>query len=136
MSYEFVNRDDGLEGLQKKYGFQFGDVKSFDGAPRYTALENNEVDVIDAAATDGLIKKFNLKLLKDDQNYFPPYYAIPVVRPETLKEYPEIEPVLAELGDHLTDDVMAGLNYQVDEQQRKPADVAKEFLQKEGLLSK
>ncbi|WP_333813380.1 glycine betaine ABC transporter substrate-binding protein [Muricomes intestini] len=136
MTYEFVNRDDGLEGLQEKYGFQFGDVLTFDGAPRYTALSNKEVDVIDAYATDGLIKKFSLKVLKDDQNYFPPYYAIPIIRSEALREYPEIVPLLEELGEHLTDEVMTDLNYQVDQLQRTPREVAKEFLQSEGLISK
>ena len=27
-------------------------------------------------------------------SYFPPYHALPLVRKETLKEYPEIEEVL------------------------------------------
>lgn len=136
LTYEFVNRDDGLEGLQEKYGFGLGNVLTFDGAPRFTAMSNKEVDIIDANGTDGLIKKYSLKVLKDDQNYFPPYYAIPVIRAETIKEYPEIEPVLEELGEHLTDEIMTDLNYQVDELQRTPEEVAKEFLQNEGLLTK
>ena len=71
--FEFANREDGLPGLQKEYNFKMGDVVTLDGAPRYTALVNNEVDVIDAFATDGLLKKFNLKTLSDDKSFFPPY---------------------------------------------------------------
>ncbi len=43
-----------------------------DGAPRYTALINDEVDVIDAFATDGLLKKFELSVLEDDKGFFHP----------------------------------------------------------------
>ena len=46
-----------------------------DGAPRYTALINDEVDVIDAFATDGLLKKFELSVLEDDKSFSPHIYA-------------------------------------------------------------
>ncbi len=32
------------------------------------------------------LKNLILQLLKDDKNFFPPYYAVPIVRAETLKE--------------------------------------------------
>jgi osmoprotectant transport system permease protein len=134
MTFEFTNRDDGLAGLQETYGFQFGDGVTLDAAPRYTALVNKEVDVIDAYATDGLIKKFSLKVLEDDKQYFPPYYAMPIIRADALEKYPEIAPLMEELGEYLTDEVMVELNYQVDELQRTPKEVAREFLQSKGLI--
>jgi len=91
---------------------------------------------VDAFATDGLLKKFNLVTLKDDKNFFPPYYAFPIVRDEALKKYPELTSLLKELGSHLTDSVMMELNYQVDEEQKQPKDVAHTFLVQEGLISK
>lgn len=111
--FEFANREDGLPGLQKEYNFKMGDVVTLDGAPRYTALVNNEVDVIDAFATDGLLKKFNLKTLSDDKSFFPPYNAMPIISTEKLEEFPEIEDVLDELGSILTNEVMMELNYKV-----------------------
>ena len=98
------------------------------GSPRYTALMNNESDVVDAFATDGLLKKFNLVVLEDDKFAFPPYYAIPLVRSDTLKEYPEIEEVLSSLGNKLNNDIMSELNYKVDELGENPMDVAREYL--------
>lgn len=132
---EFLNREDGLLGITKFYNFQFKDSKGLDGSPRYTALINNDTNVVDAFSTDGLLKKFNLVSLKDDKNFFPPYYAIPLVRAEILSKYPEIEPVIAELGDILTDEVMIDLNYKVDELQMEPEDVALDFLIENGLIS-
>ncbi len=125
---EFINREDGLPGLEKEYGLSFKDTIGIDGSPRYTALQNNNAQVIDAFTTDGLLKKFNLVVLEDDKNFFPPYYAIPLVRSDTLKEYPEIEKVLNALGPYLTDEVMQDLNYQVDELGKSPAKVATDFL--------
>ncbi len=41
------------------------------------------------SSTDGRIDAYNLRVLEDDRNYFPPYYAAPLVRQETLDRYPE-----------------------------------------------
>ncbi|WP_297427551.1 glycine betaine ABC transporter substrate-binding protein [Clostridium sp.] len=131
---EFLNREDGLVGLAKKYNFKFKDTVGIDGSPRYAALMNKESDVIDAFSTDGLLKKYDLNVLKDDKNFFPPYYAIPIIRAETLKKYPEIKPLVEEVGDLLNDEVMTGLNYEVDELKKDPKDVAIEFLQKNNLI--
>ena len=132
--FEFANREDGLAGLQKEYNFKIGDVVTLDGAPRYTALVNNEVDVVDAFATDGLLKKFNLKTINDDKGFFPPYYAMPIISSEKLEEFPEIEGVLEELGEVLTNEVMMELNYKVDELQESPSKVAKDFLESKGMI--
>lgn len=133
---EFLNREDGLPGLKRTYGFKVKEEIGLDGAPRYIAINNDEVDVIDAFSTDGLLKKFELIVLKDDKNFFPPYYAMPLVRHETLEKYPEIEPLLAQLGEVLTNDIMMELNYKVDELQMEPDVVAKEFLQEQELIAR
>ncbi|GAB6168288.1 glycine betaine ABC transporter substrate-binding protein [Clostridium carnis] len=132
---EFANREDGLLGLNKAYNMNFKAVKPIDGGLRYTALVNNETDVIDAFTTDGLIEQFDLKLLKDDKNFFPPYYAAPIVRLETLEKYPELKDVLNSLAGKITDEKMRKLNYEVDVNKRDPKAVAVEFLQAEGLIN-
>lgn len=131
---EFPNREDGLIGLSKTYNMAFKDVKAVDGGLRYTALDNHKSDVIDAFSTDGLIEAFNLKVLKDDQNFFPPYYAVPIIKEETLKEHPELKKAINTLAGKLSDEKMRELNYKVDSQKQSPAKVAKEYLEKEGLL--
>ena len=131
---EFSERPDGYPGLQAVYGIDFGSVDDFDPQLMYDAIAHNEVDVICAFATDGRIAAYELKPLKDDYGFFPPYYAAPVVRAEFLDEHPEVRHVLAALAGRLDDATMQRLNYEVDEKKRDPADVAYEFLVDEGLL--
>ena len=115
-SLEFINREDGLDRVSSVYSYNFKDIIGIDGSPRYTALMNNESDVVD------------LVVLEDDKNAFPPYYAIPLVRSDTLEEYPEIEEVLSNLGSKLNNGIMSELNYRVDELGENPRDVAREYL--------
>ncbi|MGG1399253.1 glycine betaine ABC transporter substrate-binding protein [Bacillus salipaludis] len=131
---EFPNREDGLIGLTKTYGIKFKDVKAVDGGLRYSALDHHKSDAIDAFSTDGLLEAFHLKVLKDDKNFFPPYYAVPIVKEETLKEHPELKKALNTLAGKLTDEKMRELNYKVDSLKQSPAKVAKEFLEKEGVI--
>ncbi|MCI7679448.1 MAG: ABC transporter permease, partial [Clostridiales bacterium] len=104
------------------------------GSPRFVALANREVDVIDAFATDGMLLKYKLKVLKDEDHVFPPYYAVPCFSSDTLKKYPELREVVDKLAPKLTDEVMMKLNYQVDVKGREPKDVAREYLKREKLI--
>ncbi len=134
---EFLAREDGLPGLQKAYGgFQFKDVKQLGtGSLRYQALLDGQIDVVVAFGTDGQIQGNHLVLLKDDKTFYPIYNIAPVVRMDTLQKYPQIADALNKLAPKLTDDVMSGLNWQVDGPDKKePAAVAKAFLQQNGLL--
>lgn len=131
---EFANREDGLLGLSKDYNINFKDIKPIDGGLRYTALVNSESDVIDAFTTDGLLDKFGLEVLEDDKNFFPPYYAAPLIRMDTLNKYPELEDVLNLLSNKITDKIMRKLNYEVDVNGKSPEIVANEFLVSEGYI--
>lgn len=131
---EFVNREDGLAGLNKVYGLDFADVIAIDGSPRYTALMNDNSQVIDAFTTDGLLRKFGLVVLEDDKNFFPPYYAVPVIRNSVLEQYPELEELMNNLGGYLTNESVQELNYEVDELGKNPEIVANEFLKENNLI--
>ena len=133
-SFEFINREDGLKGLEKNYGLKLKEKIAIDGSPKYIALLNKDVDVIDAFSTDGLLKKFNLKVLEDDKKFFPPYNGIPLIRGDIYEKYPEIEPLIEKLGEILTNEEMLELNYKVDEEGKQPEEVAKEFLKEKGLI--
>ncbi len=131
---EFLNREDGIIGLQRHYGFTFGNQIGINGANKYLAIDSGETDITDAFSTDGLLKKFGLVMLDDDMNFFPPYYAVPILRSGLLGEHPEIEGVLNELGEVLTNEIMIDLNYRVDELQQQPRRVAHDFLIEQGLI--
>ena len=132
---EFLNRkDDGLPGLAKLYGLKFKKTVGIDNSPRFAAIESGDVQIIDAFATDGLLKKYNLVVLEDNKHYFPPYNAMPIVREDLYKKHPEIKEPINKLSKVLTDEVMQDLNYQVDEEGKEPADVARDFLKSKGLI--
>lgn len=132
---EFVERPDGLPGLEKAYsGLKFSKVSSMDAGLMYGAVRDGQVDVIDAFATDGRISVFDLKVLRDDKKFFPPYFAAPIIRNDTLKKYPELEGILNKLADKLTDEEMAQLNAQVDLEKKSPQTVANGWLKSKGII--
>lgn len=131
---EFAERPDGYPGLQKAYGFKFGQVRDLDPGLMYKAISQEQVDVICAFATDGRIPAYDLQPLADDRGFFPPYYAAPVVRADALMGHPQLRAALTPLAGVLSDSTMQRLNYEVDEKQREPRRVAREFLQDRGLI--
>ena len=134
---EFEARQDGLPGLKKVYGdFQLKKYISVDPGLRYQGLLNGDADVVVAFGTDWQIAADDLVVLKDDKGLFPPYHVAPVVREDVLQAHPEVATVLNKLAPKLTDSIMQQLNGEVGEQQRPPADVAKEFLTQAGLIAK
>ncbi|MEL1134500.1 glycine betaine ABC transporter substrate-binding protein [Desulfitobacterium sp. THU1] len=134
--FEFIDRPDGYPGLQKTYNMNFKEVKGMDHGIMFRALNENEVDVIDAFRTDGQIKVFNLKILEDDQEFFPPYDILPLVRQDTLDKYPELEGILNKLAGKIDDNTMQELNAMVDDQGMKEEVVAHDFLVEAGLIEK
>lgn len=132
---EFFNREDGFEGFCKLYGISFkGDPKMMNVSLKYQAIGNGDMDATDAYTTDAEIKKYDLQVLEDDLNFFPPYYAAPIVRNETLKNHPELEGVLNSLAGQISNEEMTDLNYQVNVDQKPIEQVAKDFLSSKGLL--
>lgn len=132
--YDFYEREDGYPGLVTAYGFNFKEKKELDIGLKYKAIGEGQVDVINNFSTDGLLAEYNLKVLKDDQNFFPAYEAATVIRQETLDKYPELEAILNQLAGQISDEEMQQMNYYVEKENRDAGDVATEFLKAKGLL--
>ena len=132
---EFLMRADGLPHLSKIYNLNFKKILQLDIGLLYTAIGHQKVDVIVSFTTDGKAEKYNLKILKDDKNFYPPYDAAPVIRKETLKTYPEIYKALKPLFGLITENIMKKLNYEVDVKGNSPKNVARAFLLKYRLIS-
>src|SRR5215212_7585090 len=132
---DFVERPDGLQGLEDFYGMKFGDVLSVAPGIRYQALEQDQAQVVLAFGTDGQVAGMDLVLLEDDKGLWPPYHVAPVVRNDTLTANPGIADALNPVAPLLTDQVMSALNWQVDGPDKlEPIDVARAFLEDQGLL--
>ena len=134
-SQEFLVRDDGLLGIQDLYGMTFTNTNGMASGLMYTALQEGEVDVISAFATDGRIQSMDFVLLEDDLGFFPPYFACPLVRGEIIEQSPEAYDVLNQLAGRIDDSTMQGLNFRVDDGGEEFQDVARDFLVEEGIIS-
>ncbi len=127
--YEFLQRPDGLSGLLRAYGLRIQDSPvTMDLGLLYQALEHDQVDMIAANSTDGLLSVLDVRVLTDDQKYFPPYQCAAVVRESTLAAYPDLRAALEELSGQISEPAMRRLNYEVDGKHRSVPDVASEFL--------
>ncbi|WP_432259552.1 glycine betaine ABC transporter substrate-binding protein [Cupriavidus sp. TMH.W2] len=133
---EFAARPDGLEPLKALYKLPFSrrDVIQLDPGLVYTALKNNQVELGLVYATDGRVKGFDLVLLEDDQHFFPPYNAVPVVRKAVLDQHPELAQLLNALAATLDNESMTEMNYKVDIGQQPVDQVAEDFLRGHGLI--
>ena len=137
MGYEFVERQDGFPGLVKTYNLEFAKPpRVMDLGLMYRALLQKQVDVVAGNSTDGQIARLGLVILEDDQRYFPPYEAAPIIRQATLKKYPQLRQAIAQLSGLITADEMRQMNYQVEGELRDINQVVQEFLQAKGLGKK
>ncbi len=131
---EFLDRPDGLPGVQETYGVEFKGIKGMDAGLLLTALNNDKVDISVGYGTDGRISKYGLKIIEDDKNYFPPYNVAPIIKTNFKKEYPDCFKLLNLLRGSLSDEEMQGLNLKVSEGKMNPRDVAEEYLKEVGLI--
>lgn len=134
VGYEFEQRADGMGALEKTYHLRWqASPKTMDLGLLYKAMEQGQVTMIAANATDGMLSKMDLKVLRDDQHAFPPYQVCVAVRQDSMRDTPGLREALLELSGKFTNQGMQNLNYQVDGQHRPVAQVAAEFLKQSGL---
>jgi len=132
---EFLVRPDGYPGLSRHYAFSFpSEPVQMDTGLMYRALADDGVDVICGFATDGRIKAYNLFTLEDDKNFFPPYFAAPLIRGQTLIRFPQLAAILNRLAGRIDDTTMQRLNYRVDDHGESPYRVARDFLVEQKLI--
>lgn len=125
---------DGYPAFMETYDFEFGDTNPMQISLVYDAVKNGDVDIVLAYSTDARIAAFDLVMLGDDKQFFPPYDAAPVIRRETLDKYPEIERLIEPLFGRLTEGKISQLNGKVDLDKEEIADVAHEYLKDENLI--
>ncbi|MDV6378680.1 ABC transporter permease/substrate-binding protein [Sporosarcina sp. GW1-11] len=131
---EFNDREDGYLGIQKLYDITFPSVKTMEPKLRYQAIESGEINLMDAYSTDSELREYDMTVLEDDQELFPPYQGAPLIRKETLEKYPELEDTLNTLAGLVTDDEMREMNYLVNAEGKNAGEVAEAFLREQNLL--
>ena len=131
---DYIERADGLPGVSEAYGFEFKDIMDIDIGLKYEALRNGDIDVTNGYTTDAQISQDDVRALKDDKNYQVNYFCSTVVREDALERFPKLEETLELMDGILTDQKMAELNYQVEEEGKDEADVARDYLVSEGVI--
>ena len=132
---EFNDREDGNKGLQSVYGLNLN-VATMEPALRYDAIKSGDIQIMEVYSTDPEIERYQLQILEDDQHLFPPYQGAPLMKAELLEKHPELEAILNKLAGKITESQMSQMNYQVGVEGKSAEQVAKEFLQEQGLLKK
>jgi osmoprotectant transport system substrate-binding protein len=126
---EFLERADGMPGLERAYGFRFAvRPREMDLGLLYQALGQKQVDLVVGSATDGLIAALGLLVLEDDRRYFPPYDAVTIANAGSLAAHPGLQGALDGLAGRIDEESMRRMNHAVDGSHRSPAEVAREFL--------
>ena len=130
---EFNDREDGNKGLQKVYGLHL-QVSTMEPALRYQAIQSGDIQITDAYSTDAELARYDLVVLEDDKQLFPPYQGAPLMKEALLKKHPELEGILNQLAGKITAEQMSQMNYQVGVEGKSAAQVARDFLLKEGVI--
>ncbi|WP_426456687.1 osmoprotectant ABC transporter substrate-binding protein [Staphylococcus cohnii] len=131
----WLNREgDGYPGFTKEYGFKFDTIRPMQIGLVYDALNSNNLDVAVGYSTDGRIAAYDLKVLKDDKQFFPPYDASAVATNELLDKHPELKPIINKLDKKVSTSEMQKLNYQADGEGQEPAVVAENFLKEHNYF--
>jgi osmoprotectant transport system substrate-binding protein len=134
---EFLNRDDGLPGLEEAYGFELPDenIVETDLDDIYGAVDEGErCNFGEVFLTDGRVRELGLTVLEDDQRFFPFYNPSLNVRQEVMDQNPGIADLFAPISEALTNETLQDLNARVDVDGESEAEVARHFLRENELL--
>jgi len=130
----YTREKDGYDAMTALYGLNFKEALRMDTSLLYDAISQGQLDVMVVYATDSLLKKYDMTILKDDKELFPAYHGTPICRNDTLEKYPELKEVFDLLAGKFDDAQMQALNYKIDAENQTPEEVAKAYLTEQGLL--
>jgi osmoprotectant transport system substrate-binding protein len=130
---EFQKRPYGPEGLKSVYGVDvdFKAVEDSGGALTVKALKDGTVQLADIYSADPSIKANDFVSLKDPENLILPQNVIPVVSDKVDEKAAD---AIDEVNEKLTTEKLIELNEKSVTDKEKASQIAKQFLQDEGLL--
>ena len=120
---------DGYDAFLDTYGFDFNRVYPMQIGLVYDALQAGSMDIILGYSTDGRIASYDLVVLEDDLQLFPPYDASPLATNEILETYPELEGILLRMEGMISEEQIQEMNYEADNNLKEPKVVADDFLE-------
>jgi osmoprotectant transport system permease protein len=135
-SNEFMDRADGWPGIRDRYGLPQRDVRGLDHDLAYRAIASGEIQATDLYSTDAEIRQYDLRVLRDDLNFFPSYECVWLYRADLQARSPAAFAALERLQGKISSSEMAAMNARA-KLDRVPEDrVAADFLtQKFGIVA-
>ncbi|HYZ04773.1 MAG TPA: glycine betaine ABC transporter substrate-binding protein [Rubrobacter sp.] len=134
---EFSTRDDGLPGMEKAYDFEFPNeniVKIDEGLIYQQVDKGKQCNFGEVFQTDGRIAALDLKLIEDDESFFPIYNPALNVSKEVIEKNPQLTKLFAPISEKLTTDELQKLNAKVDVDGQLEDEVAEEWLSQNGFI--
>lgn len=125
---------DGYKEFTEAYGYSFKNIYPMQIGLVYNAVASDKMQVVLGYSTDGRIPSYDLTILEDDKQFFPPYETSMVVNNELLRDYPDLEALLHRLDGKIDLETMQKLNFEVDDKLLEPAVVAKNFLEERNYF--
>ncbi|MDY4511097.1 osmoprotectant ABC transporter substrate-binding protein, partial [Streptococcus hyovaginalis] len=125
---------DGYKEFTEAYGYSFKNIYPMQIGLVYNAVASDKMQVVLGYSTDGRIPSYDLTILEDDKQFFPPYETSMVVNNELLRDYPDLEALLHRLDGKIDLETMQKLNFEVDDKLLEPAVVAKNFLEEHNYF--
>jgi osmoprotectant transport system substrate-binding protein/osmoprotectant transport system permease protein len=127
-SNEFMDRTDGWPGIRDRYRLPQRDVRGLDHDLAYRAIASDEIEATDLYSTDAEIRQYNLRVLRDDLNFFPSYECVWLYRADLQARSPAAFSALERLQGKISSSEMAAMNARA-KLDRVPEDrVAADFL--------
>ena len=132
---EFETRLQGLVGVKEKYGIEDVTFVPFTGISPYEALDQGAVDVAAIFSTDPPLASGDYVVLDDPEANFGFQNVAPVVNQELADELgDDFRNAIDAVSEKLTEDAIIAMNSAVAIDQRPVDEVAREFLEANGLL--
>jgi osmoprotectant transport system substrate-binding protein len=122
------------QGLEEVYGITFKEIKELDFGGNLTvkAIDSGAVDVGELFSLDPIIASKGYTVLEDDKSLQPAGNFFALIREE--KETPEVEELLNAVTTSLENEAMVEMIGRIQIEHEDVADVAREYLQNQGLL--
>ena len=131
---EWKTRENGVAGLQDKYGLTFKEFLALDAGGPLTlnALLSGQIEVADVFSTDPAMRSENLVALEDTKHLFLAENITPIINENKAGD--DVRGVLADVSAALTTEDLIEMNQRVADLEDM-GDIAREWLQDKGLAS-
>lgn len=134
---EFIDRADGLPGLEKAYGFELPEdaLTEVELGIVFTRVpEGDPCKFGEVFATDGRIPANDMVVLEDDKSFFVIYNLALTMNNSVYEEHPELEDLFTPVAEKLTTEELQTLNSQVDVDGLPEDQVAQQWLEDNGFI--